>query len=579
MRLRFYWCKQVVRLYVQSCAAHHYRSKKRRDKRQTRSIRFYRLSTGRANLRTTSLVLFCDEIPRRSQTGLQKITLRKGSGIAQHIHMHYEAKLDDVCKLQKITICDEVMPVDAKYKHNRNVPKRHLGSKMLSIFGSSTNGNSRIFKSQAQLSKINVVKPRPTQNAGRFSPNDNDPECFHRAISKILMIAQFFGILPVTGIRASSARRFVFKPLSPRVIYCYVILMAIIVMTSISVLHLLKTLNANSFSTNGGIADATAGAIFYGNSLFGNIMFLRLCPRWISIQYDWRAMERLLDNHVGIAKCKRPALRWRFNLIAGIILGLALIEHILSMVNNTTVEVFDRNHSFEDFLISYTNKSHSFIVKNVSYNFTLGLFIFIVSKISTFTWNFTDLFIMLISVGLTERYKCLNERVTRVSAAQLSSTDWQELRESYAVLSALVKKVDNKISGIVLLSFGNNIYFICLQLLNGLTPSHTGNNIVNSIYFFGSFIFLIGRTAAVTLLCARINDQCKVILPTLYNCPTMNYNLEAQRLHQQITTDDVALTGHRFFSITRNFMLAVAGAIVTYEVVLLQFNVALRRDD
>lgn len=59
-------------------------------------------------------------------------------------------------------------------------------------------------------------------------------------------------------------------------------------------------------------------------------------------------------------------------------------------------------------------------------------------------------------------------------------------------------------------------------------PSGSENPIINSIYFFGSFIFLIGRTTAVTLLTARINDQCKVILPCLYNCPSVNYCLEVK---------------------------------------------------
>ncbi|CAB0037320.1 unnamed protein product [Trichogramma brassicae] len=89
-------------------------------------------------------------------------------------------------------------------------------------------------------------------------------------------------------------------------------------------------------------------------------------------------------------------------------------------------------------------------------------------------------------------------------------------------------------------------------------PSGDDTSLVNSIYFFGSFIFLIGRTVSVTLLTARISDQCKVILPVLYNCPSANFCTEAQRLQQQIASDDVALTGLRFFSITRNFMLAVS---------------------
>lgn len=125
---------------------------------------------------------------------------------------------------------------------------------------------------------------------------------------------------------------------------------------------------------------------------------------------------------------------------------------------------------------------------------------------------------------------------------------------------------------------------------------------LSAVYFFGSFGFLIIRTCAVTLLTARIHDQSKVALPYLYNCSTSSYGIEvtifsrhvlnnkfkiffrtfwtgfsfipkvyvtrdelkmhivcskAQRLQYQLATDEVALTGLRFFSITRNFMLAV----------------------
>lgn len=51
----------------------------------------------------------------------------------------------------------------------------------------------------------------------------------------------------------------------------------------------------------------------------------------------------------------------------------------------------------------------------------------------------------------------------------LNKEDWRELREYFAVLSSLTKNVDNNICSIVFLSFGNNLYFICLQLLNGLS--------------------------------------------------------------------------------------------------------------
>jgi len=51
-------------------------------------------------------------------------------------------------------------------------------------------------------------------------------------------------------------------------------------------------------------------------------------------------------------------------------------------------------------------------------------------------------------------------------------------------------------------------------------------NLIGRIYFFGSFIFLIGRTITVTLLTSRINDQSKLALPALYTCSPSTYNVE-----------------------------------------------------
>ena len=42
------------------------------------------------------------------------------------------------------------------------------------------------------------------------------------------------------------------------------------------------------------------------------------------------------------------------------------------------------------------------------------------------------------------------------------------MREDYDSLSCLVMEVDSCISKIVLLSFANNLYTICIQLFNSL---------------------------------------------------------------------------------------------------------------
>ncbi|XP_011881611.1 PREDICTED: gustatory receptor for sugar taste 64e-like [Vollenhovia emeryi] len=401
--------------------------------------------------------------------------------------------------------------------------------------------------------------------------NNNDPESFHCAMGPILVIAQLFGVLPVSGICKPSPSQLKFEKFSFRTIYTVFINALVLVMAILAVIHMITTLNSNTFQVKGGVASATAGAIFYTNSVIGLIIFFWLAPRWVTLQRDWRSMEQFIDSN----KMERPKLRWKFYVITASILLMALAEHILSILVNTTKYDWSgrsENSTFQNFLQIYCMSSHAFIMKTLRYNLVLGIFIFIASKLATFTWNFTDVFVMLVATGLAERYKMLNKLVVSSTSKQ-RTIDWCGLREDYAALSCLVKKVDNNVAPIILLSFANNLYFICLQLLNELSkPENDG--IISDIYFFGSFVFLIGRTVTVTLLAARIYDQSKEILPLLYTCSASAYNVETERLIYLLSTDDIMLTGMRFFSITRSFMLAVTGAIVTYEVVLLQFNIS-----
>ncbi|XP_034176740.1 gustatory receptor for sugar taste 64f [Osmia lignaria lignaria] len=399
-----------------------------------------------------------------------------------------------------------------------------------------------------------------------YSKNINITESFHCAIGPVLRIAQIFGVFPVSGIRSSSPSKLKFKPFSFLVIYATFVGIMIFFAVIISVIHMIKMINSESFQRDGGIAAATIGAVFYGNSLLGTILFFWLSFHWRSLQCEWRAMEKYIDSN----STEIPHLRWKFVLISSAIILLALIEHVLSVVNNVAeYEWGSSNSTFRNFLELYSLRSHSFIFDTLEYNFTLGLFIFVVSKTATFVWNFTDLFIILVATGLAERYKSLNKRLAITVTKCRTRFDWHELREDYAALSSVVKKVDQHVSPIILLSFANNLYFICLQLLYGISAND--DNILGTIYFFGSFAFLIGRACAVTLLTARIHDQSRKALPFLYSCSASTYNIETQRLQYQLATDDVTLTGLRFFSITRNFMLAIVGAITTYEVVLLQF--------
>uniref|UniRef100_A0A8D9ATX9 Gustatory receptor for sugar taste 64f n=2 Tax=Cacopsylla melanoneura TaxID=428564 RepID=A0A8D9ATX9_9HEMI len=189
--------------------------------------------------------------------------------------------------------------------------------------------------------------------------------------------------------------------------------------------------------------------------------------------------------------------------------------------------------------------------------------------ILTCAWNFMDLLIIILSHALAIRFQQVNQRLLSLKGKVLPSTVWRHLRETYNELSYLTKLVDQILSPIVLLSFANNLYFISLQLFNSLKPMHS---VWEAIYFVYSFAYLLLRICAVSLYAASINDASKECTGVLFSIPSESYCVEVSRFLTQVTSDDLALTGCKFFSVTRSLMLTIAGTIVTYEIVLVQFN-------
>lgn len=78
-----------------------------------------------------------------------------------------------------------------------------------------------------------------------------------------------------------------------------------------------------------------------------------------------------------------------------------------------------------------------------------------------------------------------------------------------------------------------------------------------TIYAFWSLALLIIRTALVCFCAASINDESKKAKTVLYFIPQNSYCKETERFLAQLTSDEIALTGCRFFYFTRGLILAV----------------------
>lgn len=107
----------------------------------------------------------------------------------------------------------------------------------------------------------------------------------------------------------------------------------------------------------------------------------------------------------------------------------------------------------------------------------------------------------------------------------------------------------------------------------------------HSAYFWFSLIYLIIRTLAVSLYSAEINDESKRPVEVFRAIPRESWCLEVtkndfwhfsallnkqfqiRRFSEEVNFDVVALSGKKFFFLTRSLVLSVAGTIITYELV------------
>lgn len=77
------------------------------------------------------------------------------------------------------------------------------------------------------------------------------------------------------------------------------------------------------------------------------------------------------------------------------------------------------------------------------------------------------------------------------------------------------------------------------------------------VYFWYSLIFLIMRAVAVSFSVAAIHDETKKPIHILRAVPAHSWNTETKRFYHEVNNSTIALSGMRFFFLTRKLILSV----------------------
>lgn len=149
------------------------------------------------------------------------------------------------------------------------------------------------------------------------------------------------------------------------------------------------------------------------------------------------------------------------------------VDHALflmtSIYNNQLI--IERCHVNEsEFFHSYLIAYRYHLIDVIPYHiFEFPLYEWI-NILMTFAWDFIDLLIILISVGLAFRFDQINRRLMDCRCDGGNNEQfWGEIRVNYYALIDLVDRIDQEISSLILISTGHNLFSLCVIIFESLT--------------------------------------------------------------------------------------------------------------
>ncbi|TDG48493.1 hypothetical protein AWZ03_005037 [Drosophila navojoa] len=224
----------------------------------------------------------------------------------------------------------------------------------------------------------------------------------------------------------------------------------------------------------------------------------------------------------------------------------------------------------------YMMKEFADIFELVPYNYIFIFYAFFLNGTFTLICNFMDTFIILISLGLSQRFQQMATRVLNAVERYVPDVEWHEIRMHHILLCELMDLVEANMSNIVLISCLSNIYFICNKLLTIFTKLHYP---INYAYYWYSLLYLLCRTCAVFICASKIHEASLLPLTALSMVSSEHWTAEVQRFSHQLGSHYIGLSGLGLFHLTRRSFFGMMTTLVYYEFMLLQLDAKNNKDD
>lgn len=161
------------------------------------------------------------------------------------------------------------------------------------------------------------------------------------------------------------------------------------------------------------------------------VSFLRLAKRWPTLMQQWQTVESIMSDYCTKKQKKTYIFRIRFVALSFLCLALGNSFNNFILRNLNVFFIVSVEHLIADgSVLHFVLKCHKeqdpmteLAKHNVPHLITyaehvplwLAICINFINISSTFVWNFLDIFIMIISKGLSTHFKLLNHELQQAS--------------------------------------------------------------------------------------------------------------------------------------------------------------------
>ncbi|ODM89736.1 Gustatory receptor for sugar taste 64a [Orchesella cincta] len=440
------------------------------------------------------------------------------------------------------------------------------------------------FSSAYKKSKDKISKSCATFKYEAFhvilgKPETEQPDDLFKSLKFFLIVGRIIGVIPYSGVFKKSYAQLHFCPRSAAAIQSFIIFMALVLNLTLGITDTVRLPKRNALEIATSVRATIQfmwSCLIYLNFLLRGKKFLALFFYWTKTSVFYGMKDRYLQRDA--------------TLITLLILTSAICEN--GVLHLEYVKALDdisgrRFGNFTDnmsALETYYRRSHGYWALTLGYHEIFAVLAFLQHKCMLYSCNFMDIMLAVFSRAIYFKFKMLyrlaNEHLAKPlrngvslskSSKMMNRHAWVQLAQDHKKLCDLLQQFENFFSPLVFGSYAVNIYYICIQLFDGLTVNISSSSLVHSIYAPWSFLHIIMRMYIVSICAARINMYAHQIRNVLQECPVEYYNAEIARIDKKVTTGpEIGLTGLGCFVVTKPFILRIISVVFTFEIVLLQ---------